>query len=136
MKFNKKDIIISAIIIIVFLLLLFLPNIIDLIPSKNIQYLISIIVSILVFLGLIYGIFNDIRKREFTTTVYIVLADITILISYIVLMYTCFHNLKASNIDIEYILQQNRIRIICLLSMLCASMLLSFLKSERFIKKT
>ena len=132
MRVKKKNIIVSSIIIL-FALLLFLPNIVDLIPSKEVKFAIAIIFSLLVFLFLIYVTYSDIRKSEFTTTVYLVLLDIIGIIVFVVVNYTYLH--KSNETNIEILLQKSNIRIVCLLFLLCSSILVYFLKNDRFMKK-
>jgi len=133
----KKEIILVSSVIILFALLLFLPNIIDLIPSKEVKFEIAVIISLLVFLLLIYVTYSDIRKSGFTTTVYIVLLDIIVIIVLVVLtynyIYTYIH--KSNEINIEILLRNINIRTVSLLVFLCSSILKNFLESKRFKKK-
>ncbi len=132
MRLDKK-IILGAAIIILFGLLLFLPNIVALIPSERVQFALAIIFCFLVFLLLIYVTYNDIRKKQYTTAVFIVLADIIIIVAFAAICYTYFHKSNVTNTEI--LLRKIHIRTIAGVSSLCASILLSFLRSQRFIKK-
>lgn len=132
MKIHNKNIIVSFIIIL-FVLMLCLPKIIDLIPSSEVKYVVTVIFSLLVFLFLIYITYDDIKKREYTTTVYIIFLDIIGIVVYAVLFYNCFNKIDVT--DIEALLRSNHIQVACLLYILCESIALSFLKSNRFKKK-
>lgn len=132
MKIHNKSIIVSFIIIL-FILLLCLPNIIDLIPSKKVKYVITVVFSLLVFLFIVYITYNDIRKREYTTTVYIVLLEIIGIIVYVIGSYTYFHKTDVS--DIEVLLRRNNIQAACLFYILCESIVITFLKRDSFKKK-
>lgn len=126
---RSKNIIISFIILL-FVLMLCLPNIIDLIPSTGVKYVITVIFSFLVFLFLIYITFNDIRKKEYTTTVYIVLLDIVTIIVFAVLSYVYFN--KTDTADINTLIRRDAISIAGSLYLLCESIAQNFLKSARF----
>lgn len=132
MRFDKKFIMLLLIIILL-ALLLFLPSIINLIPSYEVKFVITIIFLILIFFFLVYVTYNDVRKKQFTTTAYIVLIEVITLIVYVVVCYTSFKNLNV--IDTKILLQENHIRVASLIFLLCSSIVLNFLKSERFIKK-
>lgn len=133
-RFNNKNII-ASFIIILFVLLLCLPKIIDLIPSREVKYIITVIISLLVVLLCIYITYNDIRKREYTTTIYIVLLEIIgiIIIAYVVFDYIHFPTTDVT--DIDALLRSNNIHIACLFYILCESISVNFLKSDRFKKK-
>ena len=122
-----------SLIIVLFVLLLFLPKIIDLIPSEEIKYSIIIIFSTLVLLLLIYLAYSDIRKKEYTTTMYIVLLDIIGIISYVYIGYVILTNSKEAGFDV--VLQKNNTYTVGLVSLLCILILLRYLKSEKFIKR-
>ncbi|GLC30176.1 hypothetical protein [Clostridium omnivorum] len=132
MRIHNKSIIVSFIIIL-FILLLCLPNIIDLIPSRKVKYVITVVFCLLVFLFLVYITYNDIRKREYTTTVYIVLLEIIGIIAYVIGSYTYFHKTGVS--DIEVLLRRNNIQAACLFYILCESIVITFLKRDSFKKK-
>ena len=125
----KKIILVSSVIILL-ALELFLPHIIDLIPSKEIPFAIS-----LVILLFIYVTYSDIRKSAFTTTVYIVLLDIILIIVFVVLTYTYTYMYKPNETNVEIILQYNNIFTVSLWVLLCSSILKDFLESKRFKKK-
>ena len=129
----KKEHFITIVIIILFGLLFFLPNSIDLITSEEIKYKVTVIFSILVFLFLIYLTYDDIRKRQFTTTAYIVLLDIIGIFNYIIVCYTFL--IYQSKTNFEVLLHKNNIRIAGLLVILFTSVLLNYLKNDKFIKK-
>lgn len=129
----KKEHLIASLIIILFVLLLLLPNIVNLITSEEIKYKVNITITVLVFLFLIYSTYDDIRKRKFTTTVYIVALDIIQIINFITLCYTFL--IYSNETSIEIMLHKNNIHIVSLLVLLCISLMLSYLKSEKFIKK-
>lgn len=131
MRFNKKNIIV-LIVVILFALLLFLPNVIGLIPSDRVKFVIYNIFSLLVFLFLIYITYNDIRERKFTTTVYIVLADIIVMAVFAAVMYTFYNYFNVTNVDI--LLRESRIRVTSLIFLFCSSILLNYLKSDKFKK--
>ena len=133
MRVKKENIIVSSVMIL-FALQLFLPNIIDLIPSKEVEFAIAIIISLLVLLLLIYVTYSDIRKSKFTTTVYIVLLDIIRIIVFVFLTYTYMH-IKSDETNIEILLRYINIRTVSLLVLLCSSILISFLENNRYIKK-
>ena len=129
----KKEHFITIVIIILFGLLFFLPNSIDLITSEEIKYKVTVIISILVFLLLIYLTYDDISKRKFTTTAYIVLLDIISIINYIILSYTFL--IYPNKTNYEVILHKNNILTVGLLVILFTSVLLNYLKNDKFIKK-
>lgn len=131
MRFNKGNVIV-LIVVIIFALLLFLPNVIGLIPSDRVKFVISNIFSLLVFLFLIYITYNDIRERKLTTTVYIVLADIIVMAVFAVVMYTFYNDFNVTNVDI--LLRESRIRVTSLIFLFCSSILLNYLKSDKFKK--
>lgn len=129
----KKEHFIASLIIILFILLLFVPNIVDLIPSEEMKYVVTIIFSVLVFIFLIYLTYDDIRKRKFTTTVYIVLLDIIGIINFVFVGYTLL--IYSNQTNFEAILHKNNIHIVGLFGLLCISILLNYLKSKKFMKK-
>ena len=129
----KKEHFITIVIIILFGLLFFLPNSIDLITSEEIKYKVTVIFSILVFLFLLYLTYDDIRKRKFTTTAYIVLLDIIGIFNYIIVCYIFL--IYQSKTNFEVLLHKNNIRIAGLLVILFTSVLLNYLKNDKFIKK-
>lgn len=130
----KKEHFITIVLIILFGLLFFLPNMIDLITSEEIKFKVTVIFSILVFLFLIYLTYDDIRKRKFTTTAYIVFLDIIVITNFIILSYTFY--IYPSNTNPEVILHKINIRIVSLLVLLLTSVLLNYLKNDKFIKKS
>jgi hypothetical protein len=132
MRIKKKHFI-TLLMIMLFVLFLFLPNIINLISSEEIKYKITIAFSVLVILFLIYSTYDDIRKREFTTSLYIVLIDIIETIYFAFLFYTFLIYSGETNLDI--ILKEDKIRIVGLIILLCSSILQNYLKSNRFIRK-
>lgn len=132
MRFDKKYIVL-LLIIILFGLVLFLSSIINSIPSYKLKFVITIIISLLFFLFLVYITYDDVREKNFTTTTGIVLIELIILLVYIVVSYTFFKNLNV--IDTKVLLRENHIRVASYIYLLCSSILLNFLKSERFIKK-
>lgn len=132
MRFDKKFIVL-LLIIILFGLVLFLPSIINSIPSYKLKFVITIIISLLFFLFLVYITYDDVREKKFTTTTGIVLIELITLLVYIVVSYTFFKNLNV--IDTKVLLRENHIRVASYIYLLCSSILLNFLKSERFIKK-
>lgn len=128
----KKEHFITPLCIILLVLLWFLPKIIDLITSKEIKYKVIIIICALIFLFPIYAIYDDIRKKKFTTIVYIVLLDIIEIINFGVLCYTFF--IYSGETNLEVILHKNNIRVVCLLIQFGISVLSNYLKSHKFIK--
>ena len=129
----RKDYFINIIIITLFGLLFFLPYTIGLITSEEIKYKFTVIFSILVFLFLIYLTYDDISKRKFTTTAYIVLLDIIGIINYIIVC--CTFLFYQSETNFEVISHKNNIRLVGLLVILFTSVLLNYLKNDKFIKK-
>lgn len=132
MGFDKKNFIV-LLIIVVFGLVLFMPNIIDLIPSHEVKFTAAIIFSLLAFLFLIYITYSDIRKKQYTTTVYIVILDIIQVVVFAIVGYMLLNNSPVINSEI--LLRVNHIRAASLMYALCSSILLDFLKSERFVRK-
>lgn len=132
MRFKKEHFIIIVIIILIGLLS-FLPNIINSITSEEIKYKVTVIFFILVFLFLIYLTYDDISERKFTTTAYIVLLDIIGIITYIIVCYTFW--IYRNETKLEVLFYKNNIRIAGSVFILVSSVLLNYLKSEKFIKK-
>jgi hypothetical protein len=133
MKHKKKDLLELIIIIVIIVLIFFLPNIIDLIPSREIKHRIASIAFILIFILMIYEALQNIRNNRFTTSSYIIITEIILIVSYLFMTYSCFKGYKVKNID--EIIHYENIRIGAQGVFLCSSMVLSFLKSERFKKK-
>ena len=133
MRFNK-DKIIALFIISLFILLYFLPNIIELIPSTEVKSVITNILLLVIFLFLIYVTYNDLRKSKYTTTVYIVVVDIIVIIGCVV-YYCTYYFYTSSIMNIKILLYKNNIRSVCWVVLLCTGILLHFLQSERFMKK-
>lgn len=133
MKLNKSHMI-FAISIILFILLLFLPNIIDLIPSKEVKSIIVIILAMLTFIAIIFETYDDLTKKQFTTNIYIILADIIEIISFGILGYISFKSYDTTNIEV--ILKRNDHIAAAKLFFLGAILVRSFLKSQRFKKKS
>lgn len=133
MKLNKSDMI-FAISIILFILLLFLPNIIDLIPSKEVKSIILIILAMLTFIAIIFETYDDLTKKQFTTTIYIILADIIEIIAFGILGYLSFKSYDTTNIEV--ILKRNDHITAAKLFFLGAILVRSFFKSQRFKKKS
>jgi hypothetical protein len=136
-KINKSDLI-SVMIIILYILLLvlsriILPKVIDLIPSKEMQSTITKIMLMLLFIVFIFETYGDIIKKQFTTTVYIVLADIVQISALAVLVYLNFKGYDATNIEV--LLKRNNYHIMAMLFLSGAVLLRGFLKSEEFKKK-
>lgn len=132
MKINKSDLI-FVMIIILCVLLFFLPNFIDLIPSKEVQSIIAIIMLMLVFILIIFETYGDITRKQFTTTVYIVLADIVQISALTVLGYLSFKSYDATNI--EALLKRTDYHTMAVLFFLGAILVRNFFKSEKFKKK-
>lgn len=135
MKFNKANIISSIFIticILLLFLLLFLPKIIDLIPSKDTRFIIYIILFILFFIHIIFETYHDIRKKQFTTKIYIVITDIIAIIAFTVLFYINFTNHNETNIEV--VLQKSTYSMMALLFFAGAILIQTLLKNQRFKK--
>lgn len=129
----KKEYFIILLIIMYFVCLLFLPKIFNLISSEEIKNKITIAFSVLVIFFLIYLTYDDTRKQEFTTTLYIVLIDIIRVICFAFPFYTFLVYSGKTNLDI--ILKENKIESVSLIILSCSTILQNYLKSDRFIKK-
>lgn len=132
MQVKNQDIL-ELIIIVIIVSLFFLPNIIDLIPSLEAKFRIASIAVILTFMLMIRELLQNIRKSRFTTSSYIIITEIILIVSFLILMYACFKGYKEKNIDA--LIYYENIRLGAQGFFLCSSMLLSFLKGERFKKK-
>lgn len=128
----KKEQFITSLFIILLVLLWFLPNFVNSITSEEIKHKITIIMSVLVLLFLIYVTYDDIRKKKFTTIVYIVLLDSIGIINFVALCYTFF--IYSGETNFEAILHKNNIRLVCLLIQFCISVLSNYFKRDKFIK--
>lgn len=126
MKLNKSDMI-FAISIIFFILLCFLPNIIDLIPSKEVKSIVLMILSMLAFIAIIFEIYDDLTKKQFTTTIYIILADIIEIIAFGILAYLSFKSYDTTNVEV--LLKRNDYITAAKLSFLGAILVRNLLKS-------
>ena len=132
MRFNKSNIIISVIFSL-FILLLFLPKLVDLIPSGEVKFAISIILALLVFIFILFETYGDITKKQFTTTPYIVLSDIISIIAFAVLGYLSFTKFDLKNIEV--LLYRINARNTAALFLFGGMLIRNFFKSQRFEKK-
>lgn len=132
-KLNIRSVLLIALIIVLLILLLFLPNIINLIPDSRIKYGVTIVLSGLLFAYLLYLIYADLRNKQYVTTIYIVLSDIIIVLSFGVLAYTSFKRVDVKNIEALFL--NFNMGLNAKLVLLCTTLLRSFLKSERFKKE-
>lgn len=132
MKLNKSNVMFFMAIILC-ILLFFLPQIIELIPSKEAKSIVIIILSILVFIDIIFDIYSDITKKQFTTTVYIVLTDIIEIVAFAVLCYLSFTSYDAANVEVLF--KRIYAHEMAVIFFLCAILIRNFLRSQRFMKK-
>ena len=131
MKFNRTYFI-YPVGIILFILLLFLPNIVDLIPSEEMRFVSYIILVLLVFIFIVFETYQDIKKKQFTTDIYVILVDIIAIISFVSVIYISFKSYNLTNIEI---LLQNKInKTMASIFFFCAILLQSYLKSQKFKK--
>lgn len=132
MRLNKNNVIFSAVVILI-IILLFLPRIIDRIPSKEVKLAASIIVCLLILIYIIFETYRDITKKQYTTNTYIVLTDILQILAFAVLSYISFKSYNKKNI--EEIFKIYNARIVSELILFAAILLRNFLRSQRFEKK-
>jgi hypothetical protein len=132
MRINKRNLLISVVVIL-FILLLFLPKIIDLIPSVEVKFVVVSILASLTLIFMIIETYQDITKKQFTTTVFIVLSDIIQIVAFLVLGYLSFRSYDV--INIEAVLTKNDARMLAIMLIFGANLVRTFLKSQRFEKK-
>lgn len=116
-----KSVVIYSMIIISFFLLFFSSKIVNLIPSKEIRTVILIIGYIIIFIFIISDTCRDITKKNLSTSLYIVLADIIQIIAYAAMGYLSIMIYKTVNIEI--LLRLNGERILAVLLLLGATLI-------------
>lgn len=132
MSYTNKNII-KILFTILFIILLSLPRFISLAFSNEIRDLIAIIVGALVLILMIYEIHVDIKRKQFTTNIYLALIDIIQVVAFAVLGYLSFKRYDKGNI--EAVLKRNEFSILFVLLFVGTSFLKDFFKSEAFKKK-
>lgn len=131
MKLNKKNII--NFVIVTLFILLFLLKFIGRVFSDEVKDIVTIIVGLLVFILMIFEIYDDINDKQFTTTVYIVLADIIQLIAFIVVGYYSFKSYDKDNLEV-ILNRRSEFGILSGLFYLGARFVRDYLKSQKFMK--
>lgn len=87
MRINKSTI--KATIIVICLILLVIPSkAMDIFPySEKVKIAVAIIIYLIFFVSMIGKTYDDLKKNEFTTTVYLVLLDIVRIIVYLAVLW-------------------------------------------------
>lgn len=91
------------ILLILFTLLIFLPIIIRSIPSDRVKSAINLFVLSLIFIYAIFKTCSDIWKRQFTTTLFVVIVDTTIVASLGICGYFLFRYQDIVTENIQYL---------------------------------
>lgn len=127
-----KSYIISFIIVILFILVIFLPNIIDLIPSQKVKIIVAGILFFLMLILMIFTTYKDIRKKEYTNNVFIVITDVVQISSYLVLGYIALVPYDVKNIELLF--SKINHRMIAILVFASTILIQSYFKREKFKK--
>lgn len=92
------------IVVLLFISLVFLPNIIDMIPSLIVKNVICLLLNGIVFFLIILDTFNTIKKKKYRTTIFIVLSNLLMVFSLFVFAYLSLVNVNVKDIEkIHYI---------------------------------
>ncbi|MDP4088090.1 MAG: hypothetical protein Q8930_02315 [Bacillota bacterium] len=131
MKF-KKAYLTFPVIIILLALLFCLPGIIESIPSGNMRFGVIITLYVLVLILFIYEALHEIIKKQFTTTIFVVLMDIVEITSFGFAGYLSYKiNLTAALLDkVQFHLDSTLLIIV----FMAAGLIKQFLKTQRFRK--
>ncbi len=100
--------------------------------SKQMDFYIGIIVIILFFLAYSIDLYRDIKHRQYSTAILIIVVEIAEIVAFIALCYTNFEDIDKTNIELLWERQRN-IRNIGLIMLLLLS-IKSILKNPKFDK--
>lgn len=127
-----KSYIISLLLIGVIVCLIFLPNAIDLIPSQKVKIIVAVILFFLMLILMIFTTYKDIRKKEYTNNVFIVITDVVQISSYLVVGYIALVPYDVKNMELLFSKIDHRM--FAMLVFASTILLQSYFKTEKFKK--